>query len=191
MSVETLPLFPLSAVLLPGASMGLRVFEARYLDLVRECGRSGRTFGICLILEGHEAGRPAVPAAIGTEALIEDFDSDGDGLLTLKVRGGRRFRAQRLRVRDNGLQVAEVQWFQPEGPKRVVPEHSALVTVLQHALDRTGGEHAGVSGARLEDAEWVSWRLAELLPLSATQRQMLLQIEEAYERMEQLLILAG
>lgn len=187
MPVETLPLFPLSNALLPDASIGLRVFEARYLDLVRECGRSGRHFGICLILEGREVGRPAVPAAIGTEALIEDFDTDRDGLLTLRVRGGRRFRAQRLRVRDNGLQVAEVQWFAPEASVPVDPAHSALVTVLQQALDRVGGEHAGAAGTRLHDAAWVSWRLAELLPLSATQRQRLLQTEDAHERMTQLL----
>ena len=45
---QTLPLFPLHAVLLPGAPLGLRVFEPRYLDLVAECGRKGSGFGICL-----------------------------------------------------------------------------------------------------------------------------------------------
>ena len=54
MSVESLPLFPLQSVLVPGASMGLRIFERRYLDLVRDCGRGGHGFGICLILEGSE-----------------------------------------------------------------------------------------------------------------------------------------
>ena len=39
---DPLPLFPLQAVLLPGAALGLRVFERRYLDMVAECGRSGR-----------------------------------------------------------------------------------------------------------------------------------------------------
>ena len=62
-SPPTLPLFPLHTVLVPGASLGLRVFEPRYLDLVRECGRSGGTFGICLITEGEESGAPAAPAA--------------------------------------------------------------------------------------------------------------------------------
>lgn len=68
-----LPLFPLQAVLVPGAVIGLRVFEPRYLDLVGECGRSGGGFGICLIAEGAEVGAPAVPAEFGTEAVIEDF----------------------------------------------------------------------------------------------------------------------
>ena len=60
---ETLPLFPLHTVLLPGAALGLRLFERRYLDMVSDCGRNGRGFGICLILEGDEAGVAATPAS--------------------------------------------------------------------------------------------------------------------------------
>src|SRR5690606_18317677 len=82
---ETLPLFPLNTVLLPGAALGLRVFEPRYLDLVRECGRRGSGFGVCLIAEGAEAGAPATPEDCGTEARIEDFDTGPDGLLHLRL----------------------------------------------------------------------------------------------------------
>ena len=89
---ESLGLFPLHTVLLPGGSLSLRVFERRYLDLVRECGRLGRGFGVCLIMQGEEVGEPASAAAYGTEALIEDFGTGEDGLLTLRVRGARRFR---------------------------------------------------------------------------------------------------
>ncbi|RXD81806.1 LON peptidase substrate-binding domain-containing protein, partial [Xanthomonas perforans] len=81
---SALPLFPLHSVLLPGAAMGLRVFERRYLDLVRECGRNGTSFGVCLILEGNEVGVPATPAAFGTEVRIEDFDVGADGVLVLR-----------------------------------------------------------------------------------------------------------
>ena len=59
-----IPLFPLASVLFPGGRLHLRIFEPRYLDLVRECSRHGSAFGVCLILAGHE---PAVPAAIGTQ----------------------------------------------------------------------------------------------------------------------------
>ena len=101
-SIDTLPLFPLHAVLVPGARLGLRVFERRYLDLVRDCGRNGHGFGVCLILDGQEAGQPAAPAAYGTEALIEDFDIGDDGLLSLRVRGTRRFQVVGARGRAPG-----------------------------------------------------------------------------------------
>ena len=78
MSDDDLPLFPLPTVLVPGAALGLRVFEPRYLDLVSECGRKGSGFGICLLMDGDEGEQTsaAAAAAFGTEALIEDFDTD-------------------------------------------------------------------------------------------------------------------
>ena len=190
---QTLPLFPLHAVLLPGAPLGLRVFEPRYLDLVAECGRKGSGFGICLILEGEEVGAPATPAAFGVEARIEDFGNDRNGLLTLQVRGARRFKVERTGVRDNGLLVAQVQWCDDtaaHAPLR--PQHAALATLLAELLDRIGGEHPGLGHAganlrQLEEAGWVGWRLAELLPLSDEQRLALLQQDDPHQRLDRLL----
>lgn len=184
---ETLGLFPLHTVLVPGAALGLRVFEPRYLDLVRDCGRRGRGFGVCLIIDGEEAGTPASAAAFGTEAVIEDFGTGADGLLTLRVRGARRFHARRVRVRDNGLQVAEIEWCAPDPEQALRPEHGLLATLLQELIDRYGGEHALAPRLRMEDAAWVGWRLAELLPLQHAQRQALLQIDAPHERLDRLL----
>lgn len=188
-----LPLFPLKAVLLPGAAMALRVFEPRYLDLVRECGRSGHGFGICLILEGHEAGAPATPAAYGTEAAIEDFGSTEQGLLTLQVRGQRRFRVRRTRVRDNGLIVGDIDWLPADPDDELRAEHGLLSTMLMRVLEQVGDgvgrEHGKAPASRLDDAAWVGWRLAELLPLSPAQRQSLLQEDDPHARLDQLLAL--
>lgn len=186
---ESLGLFPLHTVLLPGGSLSLRVFERRYLDLVRECGRLGRGFGVCLIIDGEEVGAAASAAAYGTEALIEDFGTGDDGLLTLRVRGARRFHATRVRVRDNGLQVAEVQWCRADPDEVVRPEHSLLVTLLERLFEQAGGEHSKAPHSRLDEASWVAWRLAELLPLSLPQRQMLLQLDDPHARLDQLLAL--
>jgi Lon protease-like protein len=187
----TLGLFPLPTVLLPGAALGLRVFEPRYLDLVRECGREGGGFGVCLLLpkDGGVGGMPAAPAAYGTEARIEDFGSDDGGLLTLRVRGHRRFRVLRTRVRSNGLVVGEIQWRDPDPDDELRPEHALLGLLLQRILDQAGGEHAGASPAQLDDAAWVGWRLAELLPLTDLQRQQLLQEDDPHARLQQLLAL--
>ena len=187
MSTDSLPLFPLHTVLLPGAELGLRIFETRYLDLVRECGRSGRGFGVCLIIDGDEAGEPATSAAYGTEALIEDFGTGDDGLLTLSVRGGRRFHVQRTRVRDNGLVVADVEWCVPDGEDALQPQHGLLATVLERLFDKVGGEHAMASATKIDEAAWVGWRLAEFLPISDAQRQSLLQSDDPHARLDQLL----
>ncbi|MEF9419117.1 MULTISPECIES: LON peptidase substrate-binding domain-containing protein [Xanthomonas] len=184
---SALPLFPLHSVLLPGAAMGLRVFERRYLDLVRECGRNGTSFGVCLILEGNEVGVPATPAAFGTEVRIEDFDVGADGVLVLRLRGTRRFHVQRSRIRDNGLVVGQVSWCEPDSDDELRPEHSLLATVLERMLEQVGGEFASVGPGLLDQAAWVGWRLAELLPLTEQQRLSLLQQDDPHRRLDQLL----
>ncbi len=186
-TAESLPLFPLHAVLLPGAALPLRVFERRYLDLVRDCGRSGGTFGVSLILQGQEVGEAATPAAYGTEAVIEDFDLGTDGLLALRLRGGRRYRATATRVRDSGLVVADVTWCADDPGDPLRPEHSFLATLLQTLLDRIGGDQSALSPRLFEQAAWVGWRLAELLPLTAPQRLRLLQEDDPHARLHLLL----
>jgi uncharacterized protein len=182
-SSTLLPLFPLGTVLFPGGLLPLRIFEPRYLDLVRDCGRQGSGFGVCLILEGHEVGAPASPAAIGCEARIVDFSSTEDGLLGITVQGGRRFHVAQTRVRDNGLIVADVDWLPDSAAVRIRPEHQLLATLLERILDRAA---AGFERAGLEDAEWVGWRLAEWLPLVMTDRQRLLQEPDPHRRLQRL-----
>jgi Lon protease-like protein len=187
MAHESLPLFPLHKVLLPGAAMDLRIFERRYLDLVRDCGRSGGGFGVCLILEGNEAGAPATPAAYGVEALIENFDMGEDGLLSLRVRGHRRFHVLRTRVRDNGLVMADVEWLSEDEDFEILPEHALLGTLLQTMMEKVGTDVSKLPARVFEHAGWVGWRLAQVLPITPEQRVSLLQEDDVNARLQRLL----
>lgn len=187
-AIPSLPLFPLHTVLVPGAGLDLRIFERRYLDMIRDCGRSGSGFGVCLILEGNEAGGPAMPAAFGTEALVEDFDTTPDGLLSLRVRGRRRFHVLRTRVRDTGLVMADIEWREDAAASpRLRPEHALLAELLRRILLQIASEHAEPAPMLFENAAWVGWRLAELLPLPMPQRQELLQLDDPHARLQRLL----
>ena len=182
-----LPLFALHTVLVPGAALGIRVFEPRYLDLVREVGRSGGGFGVCMIVEGSEAGAAATPAAWGTEALIEAFDQGPDGVLALQVRGARRFQVQRTRVRDNGLVMADIDWVVEDESPRLRPEHALLGELLVRILEQTDADLNAIAKPRLQQATWIGWRLAELLPLVNEQRQGLLQERDPHARLQWIL----
>jgi len=181
-----IPLFPLSAVLFPGGPLSLRIFERRYLDLVRDCARDSAGFGVCLILAGREAGEPAVPAAIGTLARITDFCTLPDGLLGISAEGGERFQVATTRVRDNGLVHGEVRFWPDEPCVEVPPEHGLLATILERLLDQVGGTAAKVDRARFDDASWVGFRLAEMLPLAQPEKQHLLQMTDPLQRLAQL-----
>ena len=183
MKRHEIPLFPLNAVLFPGSTLGLRIFEARYLDMVRECARSGRGFGVCLIMQGHEAGEPALPAAVGTLASIVDFDTLPDGLLGISVTGGARFRVQKSRIRGNGLVIGEVRAW-PDEPVMPVPvEFSLLPAILERLAEQAGLSWRNGPRERYDDASWVGFRLAELLPLGDAERQHLLEVTDPVERL--------
>lgn len=186
MALDDIPLFPLNTVLFPGGSLALRIFEPRYLSLVRDCTKNGHGFGVCLILSGTEAGLPAAPAAVGTLACIDDFYTLPDGLLGIRASGSRRFRVAHSRVRDNGLVHGEVTWQPDEPVVSVPPEHGLLATILERLLERAGGEHARAERSRLDDASWVGFRLAEFLPLEMSERQHLLQLSDPLARLDAL-----
>ncbi|MBN8727998.1 MAG: LON peptidase substrate-binding domain-containing protein [Xanthomonadales bacterium] len=181
-----LPLFPLRMVLFPGGSLALRIFEPRYLDLVRDSARDGSEFGICLILDGEETGAPAIPAAVGTMARISDFDTLPEGLLGITVEGRGRFRARSTRVRDNGLVTASVEPWPEEPHLPVPPEHGLLATILERLVEQVGGRYAKARRECFDDASWVGFRLAELLPLAPAEKQHLLETTDPLLRLAQL-----
>ena len=178
-----LPLFPLHSVLFPGGILRLRVFEPRYLDLVRRCTRESACFGVCLIIEGQEVATPALPAAWGTRARITDFFATDEGMLGIVATGEGRFRVLRTRVRDNGLIVGSVELHDEPPAEQLRPEHCLLATLLDRLHAQVGGPHARADKACYDDARWVGWRLAELLPLAAGERQALLQEDDMHARL--------
>ncbi len=187
MALTDIPLFPLNAVLFPGGPLSLRIFERRYLDLVRDCARNGSGFGVCLILHGNESGEAAAPAAVGTFARIVDFCTLPDGLLGISAEGGERFHVDSSRVRDNGLAHGSVR-FWPDEPVVPLPaEFVLLATILERLLEQPGSAFAKADRRSFDDASWVGFRLAETLPLENRERQHLLQITDPLERLGQLM----
>ena len=179
----TLPLFPLSTVLFPGGRLELKIFEPRYLDLVRDCTRSGTGFGVCLLRAGREVGEPAAPARVGTVARITDFSVLDDGLLGIVTHGERAFSVVSTSVRENGLVVGEVDYRDVDGVLPVPPEFGLLATILERLAEQLGGALDQAEKARFDDAAWVAYRLAEILPIENSERLELLETPDPIERL--------
>lgn len=176
--LERLPLFPLNTVLFPAGRLSLRVFEARYLDMIAECMKANTPFGICLIAEGEEVGSTAVPHKIGTEARIVDWDMSEPGILGLTVRGGRRFRLLAQVREEQNLIAGRVEWFDEAEPEAISDAHAPLLPLLQ-LIAQDAGEKVISRPYALDDAAWVGYRYAEILPIPAIARQRLLELEDA------------
>lgn len=181
-----LPLFPLATVLYPGSPLSLRIFEPRYLDMVRECARQGTGFGVCLILDGYEVGDPARPAAVGTVATITDFHNTAEGLLGIVAHGGARFRVERTRVLADGLLRGDVQLWPDEPPMEVPPEFGLLQTILERLVETLGPHWRDAPRSAYDDASWLGFRMAELLPLANSERQALLEQTDPVQRLAEL-----
>lgn len=187
MADAALPLFPLNTVLFPRGPLPLRIFEPRYVDMVRRCMREGSCFGVVLLQGGGETGPVSGVAAVGTSARIVDFDLLKDGLLGISCRGERRFRLLRRWREDDGLNMGEVEWLDPavSAPAAVVavpPEHRHLADLLRRVIPELGEVYAGIE-PRFEDADWVGSRLVEILPIGLADKQACLEMDDPLERL--------
>lgn len=178
-----LPIFPLGTVLFPGGVLPLRVFEARYVDMTRECMKAGTPFGVCLIKEGVEVGTPAVPHAIGCLAEIHDWDMQQLGVLSIKTRGTRRFRILDSQVEPSGLIRAHAEPIEEDTQVAIRSEFSQLVSILRDILPRVPSEMIPEPHA-FDDATWLSNRLSELMPVPVLAKQKLMELEDADMRLE-------
>jgi Lon protease-like protein len=177
-----IPLFPLNTVLFPGGLLPLRIFEARYIDMVSRCMREQSEFGVVLIHEGSETGAEVAIAGVGTAARIVDFQQLPDGLLGLLCRGERRYRIVSSNVHSDGLNVAQVEWL-ADAPCELKDDYRVLVPVLQKVMTALEAIARFIE-PRYEDAGWISYRFAELLPLDHMMQQRLLELDDANERLK-------
>ena len=179
------PLFPLNTVLYPGGPLPLRIFEARYLDMISECMRNERPFGVCLIKDGMEAGTAAQTVDIGTLASIVDWNQLEGGLLGITARGGARFKIINRRVQSNQLVVAELETLPDEQNHPITEKHRSLADLLKEFVEHVGVLYAGIAPS-FDDASWVGYRLAELLPIPLVRKQYFLELEDPLARLDQL-----
>ena len=192
--MTTLPLFPLNTVLFPEGLLPLRIFETRYLDMVRRCLREDGHFVIVAIEPDAESGEPRPGAEtdpgagfyrVGTEVAIVDWDQRPDGLLGILVQGRQRRRIHNPRRADDGLWLGEVETLE-EWPAVSLPvDYTSLAQLLERLLDQLGTPWSHLE-RRLDDSAWVAGRLAELLPIDLDTRQRLLEADDPIERLERL-----
>lgn len=186
---DWLPLFPLRTVLFPDGVLPLRVFETRYVDMVRERMKRDAPFGIVAIRAGAEVGKAADPYSVGTLAHIVEWDMPELGVLQLQTRGGERFRVLETRVQPSQLIEGRIEML-PESVSAIDPDAlkvcaQVLSVVIGDLLDQAREEvgedfiNPFPEPHQLDSAGWVANRWSEMLPISLEQKQSLLEIDDA------------
>ena len=182
----TLPLFPLRTVLFPGGLLPLKIFEQRYIEMTKACLRDDRPFGVCMITEGSEVAQPDgnAPkfASVGTLAQITNFDMPQLGILHVQTLGLTRFEVRSHAVDATGLCIGEVTTIADE-PAHALPDaYAPLARILGVIAGKLGPENFP-TGTAYDDASWVGYRLAELLPLPLSIKQRMLEVNDANVRL--------
>ena len=193
-----LPLFPLKTVLFPDGVLPLRVFETRYVDMVRACMKTNTPFGVVAIRTGTEVGMTAEPYSVGTEAHIVEWDMPDLGVLLLQTRGGTRFRILETRLQKNQLLEARTESLRAD---ETIPtdqtDHALAVcsrvlrVVIDELVERTSADpgrsfvNPFPEPHQLDHAGWVANRWCEMLPIDHDQKQSLLEITDDAERIVQ------
>ena len=177
----TIPLFPLGAVLFPDGPLPLRIFEARYLDMISRCLREDSEFGVVQIRSGSDVGEVET-VNVGTLARIVDWYQGSDGILGITARGTRRFALHEMGRQPDGLYTAEVELL-PEEPQLQLPEEFRPMAALLETVINDLGRLYDAIDKRYDDAAWVGYRLAEILPMPVTEKQSCLELMDPVERL--------
>ena len=175
-------LFPLRTVLYPGGPLPLRVFEPRYLDMICESLKAERPFGVLLIRHSRQTGAVST-FDVGTLASITDWYQGSDGVLGVTAVGGERFRLLSTERRPNGLHVGEVEILPEHDGAPLPDEFKPLAHILAGVLDDLGRLYEALD-RRYDDAGWVGYRFAEILPISPEEKQSCLETDDPVQRLQ-------
>ena len=194
LTLSSLPLFPLGSVLFPDGVLALRVFEVRYLDMVRKCHQAGAPFGVVSLTQGQEVRQAGAPeerfSDIGTLAVIEQLETPQPGLITVLCRGSQRFRITQRHHLPHGLWIADVDHVDPDLPVPVPGDLKKAATALAqvlHTLRQRDPETLNAitpTDAQLDECGWVSNRWCELLPVPLELKQRLMELDNPLVRLE-------
>ena len=177
-----IPLFPLGTVLFPDGVIALKIFEARYLDMIKQCLREKTEFGVVSIIKNSDSNEEDVSlyfSEIGTLAQIEDFDPVQPALYMTKSFGTQRFKLLSSQQEANGLWIGEIALLENDPVTPIPQEHQKAAKLLDEIISVIQSQDLLDDAPfkkpfKVDDCGWVSNRLAELLPISLVQKNHLL-----------------
>ena len=189
--IDALPLFPLRSVLVPGGLLALKVFEARYLDLVTDCLRRQQPFGVVCLLQGGEvrAGKGVAVRfeSVGVLARLDEVDSEQPGVLRARCTGTRRFSLDGAAAQQaDGLWVGHALLLDADEALAPGAEMLPTVQALANAIAKLKSQGAEPFNLphRLDDAGWVANRWCEILPISLGAKQKLMELDDPQVRLQ-------
>ena len=179
-------LFPLNTLVCPGGKLPLRVFEQRYLDMVKGCLREDEGFVVVMLRsDDDDANVSSQIYRVGTLVKIIDFDQDQQGILCIVAKGFQQVRITNPERQASGLWVGDIDYYEEDSfvslPEEFIELQSVLKALVQHPIVQELNMEIDY-----DDGRQIGWRLTELLPLDASQKQYLYELQDPIRRLEKI-----
>jgi len=173
---EWMPLFPLQAVLLPGAELPLHIFEERYKEMIREVMGKRIEFGVVL---ATEKGLLSTGCTATVDKLLREY---ADGRMDILTTGRRRFEILRLNE-DRAFLRGAIEFFDDDDALPSAAEQRQLAIDAYNELQKLS-LLGPLEASEAADPQ-LSFRLARPVTDLGT-RQTLLTMRSEAERIKQL-----
>jgi Lon protease-like protein len=183
----------LNTVLFPAGVLTLRVFEVRYLDLVKKCIADGTQFGVVALLSGDEVRTPEgkeVLASVGTMAQVVEWWAPMPALLHVRCTGTNRFMLSDRELGKYGLWQGEATPLKDDAVVPIPQTLQACANALGKLVaslqkDKVPEAEMPISRPfRLDESGWVADRWCEILPLPLERKLELLALQDPLARLE-------
>ena len=182
--MQQTPLFPLNTVLFPGTRLSLRIFEQRYLEMVKNCLKKEQDFVVVLISKGREVGLIPEICSVGTRAAIIDWNQLEGGILGITVEGRQRVHIGATSGALGELLRGKTRLLEDSGNDK--PDNNASFVTLLQKLEQHPLIQAHGMNIDYQDFTSVMWGLSSLLPFNNTQKQYLLELDDPQIRYQAL-----
>ena len=185
MKNKLIPFFPLQSIVLPGGLFPLRIFERRYLDMVRDCIKNDTGFCITLVRNNSQENYVTDIYNYGCYVKITDWNQLDGGLLGITVEGINKVKILSRNLDKTNLLTGEIENINPE-KEYMIPQKYLLLSRFYKKI-YPGIKHViNFTKERYADASWIGFRLIECLPLDSSTKNKLIAIDHAIERLDML-----
>jgi Lon protease-like protein len=189
LQLSQLPLFPLGMVAFPDGIVSLRIFEVRYLDMIKRCHAAGAPFGIVTLNQGSDVAKPGQTEAfsdVGMLMSIDHLEQPQPGLLHIRCKGLQRFHVQRSERLKHGLWIGDVEGLDSDQNVEIPDDlaHAAASLERVGVQLRERGAPAFDAMGRFNDCGWVANRWLELLPVPPELKLRLMRLDNPLVRLE-------
>ena len=170
--------FPLPLVLFPEGFLPLRIFEARYLDMVAECLKNKQKFAIIPInIEGQMESN-----ITATTAEIIGWDHGDSGTLNIMVKGVSKVNVTELWTQENGLGNAKI--------KTILDEDTSIEDNFRYFHDIIRELSANTLPQNYKDSLnssiFTAYRAAEFLNLNIEEKLEILKERKGSQKISKL-----